>query len=104
MLAGRTRSYGSGDVNAWLLKLDEIGNIAECLIDETLSPVLQEFSLPVRTPVVTGEAYNGTVSTGDLTSSNGGATSTVICPAEQANSLPATEDWWTRRSTFCRER
>jgi hypothetical protein len=104
MLAGRTRSYGSGDINAWLLRLDDAGSIADCSIDEALSPVLQEFNLPVLTPNITGEAYTGTVSAGDLTSSNGGATRTVICPAEQANGLPATEDWWTSSSTLCRER
>jgi hypothetical protein len=102
MLAGQTRSYGSGDVNAWLLKLDTVGNIADCSIDETLSPVLREFSLPVRTPAVTGKAYTGTLFAGDLSSSDGGATRTVICPKGQANGAPAIGEGWAGRSTLCR--
>lgn len=79
LLAGWTRSYGSGDANAWLLKTDGQGRITGCSIDEAGSPVLQEFSLLASTPAITDVSLDWTISAGDLASSNDEITRTVVC-------------------------
>jgi hypothetical protein len=90
LLAGQTRSYGSGDSNAWLLRVDEAGKIVDCPIDEAGSPGLVDFSLPMKDLALTAVTFTGVLSSGDLTTSNGGATRTMVCkPATSGASQPA---------------
>jgi len=53
IVAGSTRSFGSGSLDAWILKLDENGNIANCSPRDLSAPSTAEFINTSATPVDT---------------------------------------------------
>jgi hypothetical protein len=79
IVAGFTRSYGPGDADPFILKLDSSGNIPDCQIIGTSNAAVSDTDVDVTTPAVEETNPNVPAQTSTASVSVTNATATVVC-------------------------
>ncbi|GAH05438.1 unnamed protein product, partial [marine sediment metagenome] len=92
IVAGMTDSYGAGDSDFWVQKLDSSGNISGCGIIFTSTAIVTDTSSSITETPATGSSTSAVANDSSAAAQDSNANSLVICEFGAPGCFP-NDDW-----------